>query len=120
MLSGNMFRMLRNVFMVKFNKHLFVCVKMSFFVVQKMFKTSLNLVFFITSFKHLINNSLGFKLPKKYKFRFIHFLKLVFTPAFTHPNTLLLSVKNGFTLFPQHLLLLLNIFNNSKTITRSV
>lgn len=106
--------------MVKLNKHLFVCVEMSFFIVQKLFKTSLNIVFFISSFKHLISSFLNSKSQKSYKYRFIHFLKLVFTPAFTHPSSPFIPVKNGFTLFTQHLLLLLNIFNNRKKITRSV
>lgn len=112
-----MFKMLRSVFMVK---HLFVCIKMNFFVVQKLFKTSLNLVVLINSFKLLVSNFIRFGSRKKATSKFMHFLKLVFTPAFTQHQAVFSSVKNGFTLFTQHLLLLLNIFNNRKTITRSV
>ena len=101
-------------------KHLFVCIKMNFFIVQKLFKTSLNLVVLISSFKLLVSSFISFSSQKKATSRFMHFLKLAFAPAFTQPRAVFSSVKNGFTLFTQHLLLLLNIFNNRKTITRSV
>jgi hypothetical protein len=101
-------------------KLLFVYIKMNFFVVQKLFKTSLNSVVLISSFKLLVSSFIGFGSQKKATSMFMHFLKLAFASAFTQPQAVFLSVKNGFTLFTQHLLLLLNIFNNRKTITRSV